>query len=187
MANPRSTASIAGHPIHPMLIPFPIAFFIATFLCDLVYWQTANAIWATVAIWLLGAGIVMAVLAAIAGLIDVVGDAQIRGLNDAWWHAGGNVVVVLIQRSTTGMPGTRKERRRSCPRPDPVAHRGLHAGIYRVEGLGHGLPRSRRRGRCQRRSAPPRERIAAARGITQRGQHRAAHLALAELRLLRRL
>jgi uncharacterized membrane protein len=39
MANPRSTASIAGHPIHPMLIPFPIAFFIATFVCDVVYWK----------------------------------------------------------------------------------------------------------------------------------------------------
>jgi uncharacterized membrane protein len=55
--NPRSTASIAGHPIHPMLIPFPIAFFISTFVCDLVYWQTANASLATAAIWLLGAGI----------------------------------------------------------------------------------------------------------------------------------
>jgi uncharacterized membrane protein len=97
MANPRSTASIAGHPIHPMLIPFPIAFFIATFVCDLVYWQTANAAWATAAIWLLGAGLVMAALAAVVGLIDVIGDAQIRGLNDVWWHAGGNVVVVLIE------------------------------------------------------------------------------------------
>jgi uncharacterized membrane protein len=115
MANPRSTASIAGHPIHPMLITFPVAFFIATFVCDLVYWQTATANWATAATWLLGAGIVMAVLAAIAGLIDVLGDAQIRGLNDAWWHAGGNVVVVLIQLYT-GMSGTRKERRRSCPK-----------------------------------------------------------------------
>src|SRR5947208_2511017 len=36
LGNPRSTASIAGHPIHPMLIPFPIAFFVATFVCDLV-------------------------------------------------------------------------------------------------------------------------------------------------------
>jgi uncharacterized membrane protein len=34
MSNPKSTASIAGHPIHPMLIPFPIAFFVATFVCD---------------------------------------------------------------------------------------------------------------------------------------------------------
>jgi uncharacterized membrane protein len=97
MANPRSTASIAGHPIHPMLIPFPIAFFIATFVCDLIFWQTANASWATAAIWLLGAGLVMAALAAVAGLIDFLGDAQIRALNDAWWHAGGNIVVVVIE------------------------------------------------------------------------------------------
>src|SRR5262249_4670681 len=95
MANPRSTASIAGHPIHPMLIPFPIAFFIAAFLCDLAYWQAANAIWAMAAMWLIGAGLVMAALAAVAGLIDVLGDAQIRALNDVWWHAGGNVVVLI--------------------------------------------------------------------------------------------
>jgi uncharacterized membrane protein len=97
MTNPRSTASIAGHPIHPMLIPFPIAFFVATFVCDLVFWQSSNAMWATAAIWLLGAGIVMAALAALAGLTDVVGEPRIRALNDVWWHAGGNVVVVLIQ------------------------------------------------------------------------------------------
>jgi uncharacterized membrane protein len=97
MANPQSTAKIAGHPIHPMLIPFPIAFFVATFVCDLVYWQTASAAWATAATWLLGAGIVMAALAAVAGLTDVLGEQRIRALNDAWWHAGGNVIVVLIE------------------------------------------------------------------------------------------
>jgi len=97
MANPRSTASIAGHPIHPMLIPFPIAFFVSTFVCDLVYWSTRSDAWATATIWLLGAGIVMAALAAVAGLADVLGDGRIRALNDAWWHAGGNVVVVLIE------------------------------------------------------------------------------------------
>jgi uncharacterized membrane protein len=97
MANPQSTAKIAGHPIHPMLIPFPIAFFVSTFVCDLVYWQTGYAAWATAATWLLGAGIVMAVLAALAGLTDVLGDQRIRALNDAWWHAGGMVIVVLIE------------------------------------------------------------------------------------------
>ena len=97
MTNPRSTASIAGHPIHPMLIPFPIAFFVATFVCDVVFWQTSNTMWATAAIWLLGAGIVMAALAALAGLTDVLGEPRIRALSDVWWHAGGNVVVVLIQ------------------------------------------------------------------------------------------
>jgi len=97
MANPQSTAKIAGHPIHPMLIPFPIAFFVGTFACDVAYWITGNANWAMVTPWLLGAGIIMAALAAVAGLVDVIGEQRIRALGDAWWHAGGNVIVVLIE------------------------------------------------------------------------------------------
>jgi uncharacterized membrane protein len=97
MPNPRSTASIAGHPIHAMLVPFPIAFFVATLACDLAFWRTGNPFWASASIWLLGAGLVMAALAALAGLTDVLGDVQIRALSDVWWHAGGNVLVVLLQ------------------------------------------------------------------------------------------
>jgi uncharacterized membrane protein len=97
MANPRSTASIAGHPIHPMLVPFPITFFISTFVADLVFWQTNIQAWANATPWLLGAGLVMAALAALMGLIDVVGDQQIRQLSTAWWHASANVLVVLIE------------------------------------------------------------------------------------------
>lgn len=96
-SNPQSTAKISGHPIHPMLIPFPIAFFVATLACDIAYWTTANSRWAEATAWLLGAGIVMAALAAIAGLTDVLGDQRIRTLNAVWWHAGGNVLVVLLE------------------------------------------------------------------------------------------
>ena len=39
MPNPKSTASIADHPLHPMLVPFPIAFFVATFVSDLAFWR----------------------------------------------------------------------------------------------------------------------------------------------------
>jgi uncharacterized membrane protein len=97
MVNPQSTARIAGHPIHPMLIPFPVAFFVAGLVCDLVYWQTANAMWAVAAMWLIGAGIVMALVAALAGFTDFFGDPRIRALNDAWWHMGGNLVLVVLQ------------------------------------------------------------------------------------------
>src|SRR4029078_8281043 len=97
MSNPRSTASVAGHPIHPMLIPFPIAFFVSTFVCDLAFWRTGYPIWATAALWLLGAGLAMAALAAIAGLIEVGGDQLVRDLSDAWCHAGGDVIAVLIE------------------------------------------------------------------------------------------
>ena len=95
MDNPRSTASIAGHPIHPMLVPFPIAFFVGAFVTDLVFWQTGVA-WSAASFWLLSAGLVMAALAAVVGLIDVLSEPRIRMLQDAWWHAGGNVVAVLI-------------------------------------------------------------------------------------------
>jgi uncharacterized membrane protein len=107
-SNPKSTASVAGHPLHPMVIPFPIAFFVFAFVCDLAFWRTGDSFWATSALWLLGAGLVMAVLAAVFGLIDFLGEPRIRALNDAWWHAGGNVLAVLIalynwyMRYTTG-------------------------------------------------------------------------------------
>jgi uncharacterized membrane protein len=97
MPNPKSTAQIAGHPIHPMLIPFPIAFFVSAFICDLVFWQTSSPAWANATLWLLGAGLVMAALAAVMGLIDVFGDQQIRQLSTVWWHASANVLVVLIE------------------------------------------------------------------------------------------
>jgi uncharacterized membrane protein len=55
----------------------------------------------------------MATLAALAGLTDVIGDPQIRGLNDAWLHAGGNVVAVLIS-STISSRVTNAAPQRSC-------------------------------------------------------------------------
>src|SRR5262245_37710148 len=96
MTNPVSTANIFGHPIHPMLIPFPIAFFVATLACDVAFWQTGNPAWVTAAVWLLGAGLVMAALAALAGVTDFLGDERIRTIPAAWQHAIGNVIAVLV-------------------------------------------------------------------------------------------
>ena len=95
--NPKSTAQIAGHPLHPMLIPFPIAFFVSGFVCDLVVWRTGSPGWATASTWLIGFGLIMAALAALAGLTDFLGSARIRGLTDAWHHMLGNVLAVLIE------------------------------------------------------------------------------------------
>ncbi len=95
--NPASTANLMMHPLHPILITLPIGFFVATFLFDVIYWQTGNAAFATGALWLLGAGLVGAVLAAVTGVIDFLGDGRIGALNDAWQHAIGNVILVLVQ------------------------------------------------------------------------------------------
>jgi uncharacterized membrane protein len=140
MANPHSTARIAGHPIHPMLIPFPIAFFVAVLACDLAFWQTANVFWASVAMLLLSAGIIMAALAAIAGLTDLIGEPRIRALSAVWRHAGGNVLIVLIELCNWFL--------RYSQGPDGVVPYGLitligcrrHAHFYRLGRLGDGLP-----------------------------------------------
>lgn len=95
--NPVSSANVMGHPMHPILITLPIGLFAATFLFDLVFWQTASAAFATGALWLLGAGLIAAALAAVTGLIDFLGDRRIRALGDAWQHAVGNVILVLVQ------------------------------------------------------------------------------------------
>ena len=94
--NPKSTAQIAGHPIHPMLIPFPIAFLVATFVCDLIFWSTRNPAWSTAALYLLGAALLMAALAAVAGFTDFFGDERIREMSSAWHHMIGNVIAVVL-------------------------------------------------------------------------------------------
>jgi uncharacterized membrane protein len=74
MPNPTSTAQIAGHPPHPMLIPFPITCFVLASVSDLAFWRTSNDFWASATLWLLGVGLIMAALAAVMGLVDVLGD-----------------------------------------------------------------------------------------------------------------
>jgi uncharacterized membrane protein len=94
--NLRSTAQIAGHPIHSMLVPFPIVCFVGTLVTDIAYWRTAQMMWADFSAWLLAVGMVMGVLAAIAGLIDFLGNRLIRTRQPAWPHMVGNIVVLLL-------------------------------------------------------------------------------------------
>ena len=95
--HPRSTAKIAGHPIHPMLIPFPIVCFVGTLVTDVVYSRNHDAGWATASHWLLGIGLLMAALAAVAGLTDYLGDDRIRRLGAALKHMLANVTAVVLE------------------------------------------------------------------------------------------
>ena len=95
--NPVSSANLMGHPLHPMLVTLPIGLFTAVLLCDIVFWFNAEAGWATAAFWLLAAGLLAAAAAAVAGLVDFTGDRRIRDISDAWHHAIGNVIMVLVQ------------------------------------------------------------------------------------------
>jgi uncharacterized membrane protein len=93
---PQSTARIAGHPIHPMLVPFPIAFLVGALLTDIAYLKSGWAMWAYASSWLIGAGIATALLAALFGFIDFCGERRIRRLKVAWYHMIGNLTAVLL-------------------------------------------------------------------------------------------
>jgi uncharacterized membrane protein len=90
------TARIARHPIHPMLVPFPIVCFVGTLATDIAYWKTANVMWVNFSDWLVTVGVIMGWLAAIAGLIDFLGSGGIRATPPAWWHALGNALALIL-------------------------------------------------------------------------------------------
>jgi uncharacterized membrane protein len=90
------TAQIAGHPIHPMLVPVPIVCFVGALLTDIAYYATANMIWADFSAWLITVGVIVGVLAAIAGLIDFLGNRHIRAKAPAWPHVLGNLLVLVL-------------------------------------------------------------------------------------------
>jgi uncharacterized membrane protein len=93
---PHSTAKIADHPIHPMLIPFPIVLFISTLILDILYARGDTGV-ASASNWVLGFGLVMAALAAVAGLTDYLGDERVRRLADALKHMLANVTAVVLE------------------------------------------------------------------------------------------
>ena len=76
--------------------PFPIVCFIMTLILDILYVRGDTGV-AGATNWLLGVGLVMGALAAVAGLTDFLGDDRVRGLGDALKHMLANVTAVVLE------------------------------------------------------------------------------------------
>jgi uncharacterized membrane protein len=93
----ESRAKLFGHPIHPMLIVFPLGLFIMALLADIAYMITGHHAFAAVAYWDIAGGIVGGLLAAVFGLIDWLAvPAGTRAKSIGLYHGVGNVVVVAL-------------------------------------------------------------------------------------------
>jgi uncharacterized membrane protein len=92
----RPAALLVKPPIHPMLTPVPIVCFIGALATDIAYAVTAEMMWADFSSWLLAVGFIGGVLAAIAGLIDFLGNRLIRQEAPAWPHLIGNLLVLVL-------------------------------------------------------------------------------------------
>ena len=82
-----SRAAIGGHPLHPMLIHFPVAALVGLLPVDLAYLWTSDDFWWRAGLWLAGVGALGGWVASIFGLIDLVSVRQIRLKITAWCHA----------------------------------------------------------------------------------------------------
>jgi uncharacterized membrane protein len=89
----QTKASIASHPVHTMLVPLPIGLFTGALVFDLLHVGTGQPGWGLVAFWVIAAGLVGALLAAVPGLIDYSG---LRGpaRRIATWHLAMNLTLV---------------------------------------------------------------------------------------------
>lgn len=83
----KSRAAIAGHPLHPTMVHFPIACLMLVVGSDALYLYTADIFWARVSLWLAGIGALGGWVASIAGLTDLVTVKRIRELIIGWCHA----------------------------------------------------------------------------------------------------
>ena len=93
----RTPASLGGHPIHPMLIPFPFALWTFSLIADAIYYfGNHNYVWQTVAFYTLAGGIAGGVLAAVPGIIDYFSIKDKKVSNIAAWHARINVLALLL-------------------------------------------------------------------------------------------
>jgi uncharacterized membrane protein len=93
----KSPASIGGHPIHPILIPFPIGLWVFSLIADAIYLWRGNPVWRDwIAFYALLGGIIGAALAAVFGIIDWLSIKDLEVKKTADWHARLNVIALVV-------------------------------------------------------------------------------------------
>lgn len=82
----QSRIAVASHPIHAMLVAFPISAALGTLGSDFIYWWTGDAFWLRAALWASGAGFFVGLLAGLVGTIELLATPGIRIRAASWTH-----------------------------------------------------------------------------------------------------
>ena len=97
-------ASIARHPIHPILVGLPIGLWTFSVIADVIYalgWGGLN--WKTVAFYCIGGGIVTALIAALPGFIDFLSISDSRVWRVGVFHMAANLTAVVAYAVSFGL------------------------------------------------------------------------------------
>jgi uncharacterized membrane protein len=93
----ESRVKLFGHPLHPVLIVFPLGLLTPSVIFDIAYLATGNARLSDVAYWLIVAGVLGGLMAAPFGVIDWLAiPVGTRAKSIGALHGVGNVMVVLL-------------------------------------------------------------------------------------------
>ena len=93
----RTPAQIAGHPIHPMLVTLPIGMWVFSLAADLIGLRAASPdTWHAAALYAMVGGIIGALAAAVAGLVDLLSLKDREVKHTALTHMGINLTVVVL-------------------------------------------------------------------------------------------
>jgi uncharacterized membrane protein len=93
----ESRAKLFGHALHPMLVVLPLGTLVMAVIFDIVGLISRNGDWHQAAFWMIGAGVISGVVAAIPGLVDLLHiPGGTRAKTIGIWHGVGNLVVLLL-------------------------------------------------------------------------------------------
>ena len=93
----KSRAGMAGHPIHPMLVPFPIALWIFSLASDFIYlFGFGGPVWKDIALYTIVAGVGGGLAAAVPGYLDYRAITEPLTAKIAERHMIINVSLVLL-------------------------------------------------------------------------------------------
>jgi uncharacterized membrane protein len=99
----NSAVAVAGHPIHAMMVHFPIALVVCTLGVDIFYWWTGDAFWLEVGRWSAGVAFAFGLLAAVAGTLELLAVPGIRVRVASWNHAVAAMVLLAIAGANAGL------------------------------------------------------------------------------------
>lgn len=92
----KDLARVGNHPIHPMLVAFPVGLWIFSLVADIIYRAGGPDAWSSVAFYAVAGGIVGAILAAVPGFIDYLGMKAPNIKKVALWHMLLNVSALVV-------------------------------------------------------------------------------------------
>lgn len=99
----ESTIALAGHPIHVMLVTFPIALTTATLGGDLFYWWSGDPFFARIGLWTSGWGFGFGVLAALSGIAEMAFSRGIRRRLEPYSHAVAAMFLLAVLGGNWGL------------------------------------------------------------------------------------